>query len=171
MIEEILTFSRIEAGREELRLEMVDLAELAVEACRLVEPLAGQKALAFTYDGPADRLIVQTDAGKMRQILLNLLSNTIKFTERGEVGLRLSDAGGEIIVEVRDTGVGISPDQLERIFEPFHQAAPAGARRGGTGLGLTVSRELARLLGGDISVTSEPNHGSTFTLRIPASER
>ena len=172
MIEEILTFSRIEAGREEVRLEMVDLAELSVETCRLVEPLAAQKSLAFSCHGPTDELVVETDAGKMRQILLNLLSNAIKFTERGEVGLRVTDAGREIVFEVHDSGIGISTDQIERIFEPFHQVdqggAAAGVRRGGTGLGLTVSRELARLLGGDISVTSTPERGSTFTLRIPA---
>ena len=171
MIEEILTFSRIEAGREEVRLGTVDLAELSVETCRLVEPLAAQKSLAFSYDGPTDGLVVKTDAGKMRQILLNLLSNAIKFTERGDVGLRLVDRGPEIVFEVHDSGAGISPDQIERIFEPFHQADPGGGRPGGTGLGLTVSRELARLLGGDIAVVSTPQHGSTFTLRIPTTER
>jgi signal transduction histidine kinase len=104
MIEEILTFSRIEAGREEVRLGTVDLAELSVETCRLVEPLAAQKSLAFSYDGPTDGLVVKTDAGKMRQILLNLLSNAIKFTERGDVGLRLVDRGPEIVFEVHDSG-------------------------------------------------------------------
>jgi len=168
MIEEILTFSRIEAGREEVHFERVDVAELAVETCRLVEPLAAQKALQFRYEGPRDQLFVETDAGKMRQILLNLLSNAIKFTERGTVGLHLTDLGQDILFEVRDTGVGIEADQLDRIFEPFHQATSAGPRRhGGTGLGLTVSRELARLLGGEIEVVSAPQRGSTFTLRLP----
>ena len=173
MIEEILTFSRIEAGREEVRVATVDLAELSVETCRLVEPLAAQKSLAFRYEGPAsgEPLFARTDPGKMRQILLNLLSNAIKFTERGGVSLRVAGTGKEIVFEVRDTGVGIAADQLDRIFEPFHQASSTGPRRhGGAGLGLTVSRELARLLGGAISVTSAPQQGSTFTLRIPASE-
>jgi signal transduction histidine kinase len=172
MIEEILSFSRIEAGREEVHLETIDVAELAVETCRLVEPLAVQKALTFDYDGPTERLFIKSDGGKVRQILLNLLSNAIKFTERGGVSVRVSDEGQEVSVEVRDTGVGIAPDQLDRIFEPFRQATSAGPRRhGGTGLGLTVSRELARLLGGDISVASAPQHGSTFTFRVPAGER
>jgi signal transduction histidine kinase len=172
MIEEILSFSRIEAGREEVHLETIDVAELAVETCRLVEPLAVQKALTFDYDGPAERLFIQSDGGKVRQILLNLLSNAIKFTERGGVSVRVTDEGREVTVEVRDTGVGIAPDQLDRIFEPFRQATSTGPRRhGGTGLGLTVSRELARLLGGDISVASVPQHGSTFTFRVPAGER
>ena len=171
MIEEILTFSRIEAGREEVHLEMVDLTALAAETCRLVEPLAAQKSLAFHYEGPDDRLVARTDAGKLRQILLNLLSNAIKFTDRGAVTLRVIDAGREIAFEIRDTGVGIAPEQLDRIFEPFRQADSTGPRRhGGTGLGLTVSRELAHLLGGDISVVSRPEHGSSFTLRIPATD-
>ena len=169
MIEEILTFSRIEAGREEVHVETVDVAELSVETCRLVEPLAIQKSLAFRYDGPAEPLFAKTDAGKLRQILLNLLSNAIKFTERGAVGLRVIETEREIAFEVRDSGVGIAPDQLDRIFEPFRQATSTGPRRhGGTGLGLTVSRELARLLGGKISVASTPHQGSTFALRIPS---
>ena len=172
MIEEILTFSRIEAGREEVHLETIDVAELSVETCRLVEPLAVQKALAFQYEGPGKPLVVNTDAGKVRQILLNLLSNAIKFTERGGISLRVARADREIAFEVRDSGVGIEPDQLERIFEAFQQASSTGPRRhGGTGLGLTVSRELARLLGGDIAVTSSPQQGSTFTLRIPSGDR
>jgi len=100
------------------------------------------------------------------------VSNAIKFTERGGVNVRVSDEGQEVSFEVRDSGVGIAPDQLDRIFEPFRQATSAGPRRhGGTGLGLTVSRELARLLGGDISVASAPQHGSTFTFRVPAGQR
>lgn len=167
MIEEILTFSRIEAGREEVRFDQVDLVELAVETCKLVEPLAAQKALEFKYDGP-EQLMARTDAGKMRQILLNLLANAIKFTERGGVGLRVADEDDQVVFEVRDSGVGIAPDQLDRIFEPFHQARTTGASRaGGTGLGLTVSRELARLLGGDLLVASSLQQGSTFTLRVP----
>ena len=167
MIEEILTFSRIEAGREEVRLESVDLGQLSVETCKLVEPLAAQKSLAFGYDGP-ERLIATTDAGKLRQILLNLLSNAIKFTERGEVRLTMTADDGDVVFEVRDTGIGISAEQLPRVFEPFHQVDTLATRRlGGTGLGLTVSRELARLLGGDLSVTSALQRGSTFTVRIP----
>ena len=172
MIEEILTFSRIEAGRAEVRLETVDLTALATETCRLVEPLAAQKLLVFRYEEPAEPIVAKTDPGKLRQILLNLLSNAIKFTERGAITVRITDTGREVLFEIRDTGVGIAPEQLERIFEPFRQADSTGPRRhGGTGLGLTVSRELARLLGGDISVVSTPERGSAFTLRIPATER
>jgi signal transduction histidine kinase len=167
MIEEILTFSRIEAGREEIHLDSVDLAQLSAETCKLVEPLATQKSLAFGYEGP-ERLMATTDAGRLRQILLNLLSNAIKFTERGEVRLTLTADGCDAVFEVRDSGIGISTEQLARIFEPFHQVDTLAARRGGgTGLGLSVSRELARLLGGDVSVTSALQRGSTFTVRIP----
>jgi signal transduction histidine kinase len=168
IIEEILTFSRIEAGREEVRLEEVDLTSLTLETCRLVEPLAAQKGLGFTCHAP-ERLSARTDPGKVRQILLNLLSNAIKFTERGEVRLDLSSGRGKILFAVRDTGSGIAPNQQERIFEPFHQAGSPGAHPlGGTGLGLSVSRELALLLGGDIDLQSTVGNGSTFTLHLPA---
>jgi signal transduction histidine kinase len=167
MIEEILTFSRLEAGREVLRLEKVDVVRLAMETCKLVEPLATQKALSFGCESP-QRIEVETDPGKLRQILLNLLSNAIKFTDRGEVRLCISEQPESVLFEVCDTGVGIAEGQIDRIFEPFHQAPTPSARRpGGTGLGLTVSRELARLLGGDVSVTSSPGQGSTFALCIP----
>jgi signal transduction histidine kinase len=167
IIEEILTFSRIEAGREEVHLESVDFVPIVVETCKLVEPLATQKALDFSCHTP-DRSIGITDPGKLRQILLNLLSNAIKFTDRGEVRLDVSVTRDEITFEIRDTGIGIDAAQQQRVFDPFHQVDRMKAQSfGGTGLGLSVSRELARLLGGDITVESEPGVGSTFTLRLP----
>jgi len=141
--------------------------QLAADTCKLVEPLARQKSLSFGCDAP-ERIEMDTDPGKLRQILLNLLSNAIKFTDRGEVRLRISEEPGNVLFALRDTGGGIAEGQLERILEPFHQAPTPNARRpGGTGLGLTVSRELARLLGGEVTVASVPDQGSTFTLRIP----
>jgi signal transduction histidine kinase len=132
-----------------------------------VEPLAARKALGFHCRVP-DRLSIRTDPGKVRQILLNLLSNAIKFTDHGEVRLELSSGGEQAVFAVRDTGPGIPPGETDHIFEPFRQAGIATAHRlGGTGLGLSVSRELARLLGGDIGVESSAGAGSTFTLRLP----
>ncbi len=166
IIEEILTFSRIDAGREESHVEEVDVVQLAEEACRLVEPLAEQKSIRFACETP-NALTMVTDPGKLRQILLNLLSNAIKFTDKGEVRLTVSCNHAECTFEVRDTGSGILPADSERIFEAFYQGN-AGARvRSGTGLGLSVSRGLARLLGGEITLTSVVGEGSTFVVSLP----
>ncbi|HEV2147017.1 MAG TPA: ATP-binding protein [Longimicrobiaceae bacterium] len=171
LIEDILAHARIEAGKEELRLEPVSAADLAREAATVVEPLAAKKGLALLVSVPEDRVSIETDARKVRQILLNLLSNAIKFTERGEVALKLEPApGGGVVFQVRDTGGGIAPRHLETIFEAFEQVDPSLTRREqGTGLGLGVSRKLALLLGGELSVESELGVGSTFTLRLPKS--
>ena len=168
LIDEVLTFSRLEAGRETVVTEPVDVARALDEAATLVQPLAASKGLTFRVEGPAQPLIVATDAGKLRQILVNLLSNAVKFTERGEVVLSARVDGPLLCVEVRDTGIGIAPAHLERIFEPFWQVEAAVSRRApGTGLGLSVSRRLARLLGGELEVESAPGQGSRFCVRLP----
>jgi signal transduction histidine kinase len=168
LIEEILTFSRIEAGREEVHWALADVGEIAREAAALVEPLAAAKRLGFSVrigDGAGE---AETDPGKVRQILLNLLSNAVKFTDAGEVVLEAEADGGGWTVRVRDTGIGIEREHAERIFDPFSQVEQAPSRRvEGTGLGLTVSRQLARLLGGDVEMESVPGEGSTFTVRLP----
>jgi signal transduction histidine kinase/DNA-binding response OmpR family regulator len=167
IIEEILTFSRIEAGREEVQLEPLDLAALVRETASLVEPLASAKELAFHLRAP-DHLRVWTDPGKVRQILLNLLSNAVKFTDEGSVELELRQASGFVILRVMDTGIGIPPEEHERIFEPFRQVEGGPTRRsGGTGLGLAVTRQLARLMGGEVTMESTQGRGSTFTVRLP----
>ncbi len=166
LIEEILTFSRIEAGKEDLLLEPCDLAVLAGEAVSLLEPQARRKGLALAFRAPAELPLV-SDARKLRQVLLNLLGNAVKFTDAGSVSLVVSTEGQTACVRVSDTGPGISPDQLERIFEAFTQADQSMTRRkGGTGLGLAVSRSLAQLLGGELSVDSTLGQGSVFTLRL-----
>jgi PAS domain S-box-containing protein len=168
LIEDILTFSRMEADREELRLERIGLDAILGAAAAMVEPVAEKKGLAFRVRAAPAPVELYTDPGKVRQVLINLLGNAVKFTDTGEVCLAARAEGEEVIFEVHDTGIGIAPDQLERIFDPFWQVDQSVTRQaGGTGLGLTVTRSLARLLGGEISVTSTPATGSTFRVRIP----
>ncbi|HEX2095291.1 MAG TPA: ATP-binding protein [Longimicrobiaceae bacterium] len=170
LIEEILTFSRIEAGKEPVRMERVDLAALVRETVELIEPVAAEHGLPVVLEVPEGEVWWRTDPAKVSQVLLNLLSNAIKFTERGRVVLSLA-VGEEALLAVSDTGIGIAAGDFERIFEPFVQVDSSRTRRaGGTGLGLPVSRELARLLGGELQVASTPGEGSTFTLRLPRLE-
>ncbi len=165
IIEEILTFSRTEAGKEEAQLQRTDVAALAREAAEMIEPQAHARGLYFRahlLEGP--RYVV-TDGGKVRQILLNLLGNAVKFTDDGAVELEVVEVPGGLALHVRDTGPGIAPEHLEAIFEPFRQVDQSSTRqKGGTGLGLAVSRHLARLLGGDVTVVSELGRGSVFSL-------
>jgi PAS domain S-box-containing protein len=168
LIEEILTFSRIEAGREEIHPAPADASAIAQEAAALVEPLALERGLAFRVEAPEAGPPLVTDAGRAQQVLVNLLGNAVKFTDRGEVVLRVAEEPGAVAFAVRDTGVGIAPGQQERIFDPFWQVDQSISRSaGGSGLGLSVARQLARLLGGDVAVASAPGDGSTFTLRLP----
>jgi PAS domain S-box-containing protein len=168
LIEEILTFARLEGGQEEYRPAETSAATLAGEACALVEPLALEAGIGFRIDSPEPDVPLTTDPRKARQILVNLLGNAIKFTRAGEVSLRVEADDSAVRFHVRDTGIGIAPGDRERIFEPFWQAQQGLVReRGGSGLGLSVARQLARLLGGDVTVESTPGEGSTFTLRLP----
>ena len=168
LIEGILMFSRVEAGREEVHLEEVDASELARGTAALVEPLARSKGLHFEVDVAAPTPLIRTDPGKVRQVLLNLLSNAMKFTDDGSVRLVVRPAEGTVHFDVVDTGIGVPAAELERIFEPFRQVEqPNSQRAAGTGLGLAVSRHLARLLGGDLLVDSSPGGGSRFTLHLP----
>lgn len=169
LIEEVLLFSRLEAERERVEPVPIDLAELLEEVHALCEPLALEKGLDFRYrvHSVPDEFV--TDARKLRQILLNLLANAIQFTDGGEVALELEVVGDdELEFRVADTGRGIAPEHMERIFEPFWQAPSAAAgSSAGTGLGLSVTRSLAELLGGSVEVESRPGDGSTFTVRLP----
>jgi PAS domain S-box-containing protein len=169
LIEEILSFARVESGSQEVRAEATDLDALAREAARLIEPAIETQGLRFLVETTGERLVAWTDARMVRQILLNLLANAARFTPPGgEVALRVRATATEAWLEVRDTGIGIAPEHHERIFDPFWQVAQGKNRRvGGTGLGLTVSRRLARLLGGDVTVESAPGAGSTFVVRLP----
>jgi len=167
IIEQILTFSRIEAGREEVHMETVDVTELVRETAALIEPLATARQLGFGCTAP-QQIELRTDPGKLRQIVLNLLSNAVKFTDRGSVQVETLQSDGRVTIRVTDTGLGIPHEQHERIFEPFMQVDEGPSRRtGGTGLGLAVTRHLARLLNGDVTLESTPGEGSTFTAWLP----
>jgi PAS domain S-box-containing protein len=168
LIEEILTYARIEAGREELRLMVVDVRGVVDDAVDILRSDAERKSLSMSVQHADAALGIVTDPAKLRQILLNLIGNAVKFTTAGGVEVRTGRDEGGIVVRVTDTGPGIAADMLETIFQPFTQVDQSTTRRnGGTGLGLSIARRLARLLGGDVGVTSEPGVGSTFALRLP----
>ena len=170
LIDEVLTFSRVDAGKEVVRREDVELAPLVQEAVSMVIPLAESKGISLRDESSNARVV--TDGGKLRQILLNLLSNALKFSDGGDVVVTSESRGDKVSISVTDAGIGIAPENLERIFDPFWQVEQRSTRRvGGTGLGLSVSRNLARLLGGDVTVTSSPEKGSTFTVILPAGKQ
>ncbi len=170
LINDILDLSKIEAGHMEIHPEPMPLSRLAGDLARVFDPLAKQKGLLLTthLDGTCPE-VMETDRQRLEQILRNLLSNALKFTEKGRVDLAVSkNVEGRMVFAVRDTGIGISEEHQRAVFEAFHQADGTISRRyGGTGLGLSISRELARLLGGAISLESTPGQGSTFTLVLP----
>ncbi|HFD81452.1 MAG TPA: response regulator, partial [Gammaproteobacteria bacterium] len=175
LIDSILDLSRIEAGKASLKIGTVDLKALLGEIFQLMHPQFDEKGLRLELDIESEApSTIETDHEKLRQILINFLSNALKFTERGDVVLRLSRNEGEdaaprpLAISVSDSGIGIPADKQELVFEAFKQADGSTSRRyGGTGLGLTISRELARLIGGRIQVHSEEGKGSTFTLFLP----
>ena len=179
MIEEVLAFSSIEAGREVVRPTEFLAADLVRAATAIVDPLARQKHLALEFDLPAQPIRLTSDVDKVRQIIVNLAGNAVKFTDHGRVKITLSEgraqsgdlhrARHEVRFAVTDTGPGISPEDARRLFRPFSQIDAGLTRRhGGTGLGLYISQRLAQLLGGHIDVVSELGVGSTFTLTLPA---
>lgn len=168
LIEEILTFSRMGAARESLDIERTDLGALVREVAEQVGPHAEEEGLDFEVHTPEALALVEIDPGKVKRILRNLLSNAIKFTPEGRIELDVTVRDDQIRLEVTDTGVGIAPEHHEKIFEPFWQVEDANIReKGGTGLGLSVARYLARVMGGDLFVDSAPTRGSTFVVRLP----
>jgi len=169
LIEEILTISKVNAGRGEPDVEIVDLSALLRDAVALLAPMAEAKKLGLALELPDVPIVFPTDPGKFRQIVFNLAANAVKFTKVGELRLALREEGEEgVVLRVSDTGIGISPEDAEHLFESFWQVRQSGQRYpAGTGLGLSITRQLARLLGGDVSVESSPGHGSTFIVRLP----
>jgi signal transduction histidine kinase len=168
LIDEILTFARVDIGRERIRWEAMSVNHTIADSAALVEPMAAAKSIDFIVDLLEEDESIQTDATKLRQMLVNLLSNGIKFTENGEVRVSCLVNNGILELRIADTGVGISAENIEEVFEPFWQAEQTATRKtGGTGLGLSVTRKLARLLGGDVTVASKLGTGTTFLLTLP----
>jgi signal transduction histidine kinase len=177
LLNAVLRFAKLEAGRVHFEVTDVPLAEVFTTVAALIEPQARAKGLALEIEAPAPDLAAVADAEKVRQILVNLLSNAVKFTAAGSVRLGVAvPAADALAIHVRDTGRGIAPSHRDRVFEPFVQETrheppqepphPVGGDEG-VGLGLAISRELARGMGGDLTVESEVGVGSTFTLTLP----
>ncbi len=169
LIEEILDFAKIEAGRATLARDHFDMVAVAEGVVELLAPKAHDKGVALmTLAEPGTPARVTGDAERVRQILINLVGNAVKFTNEGGVCVRIGITPGGVRLSVEDTGVGIPADRLEAIFEEFEQVEEAGSRApGGTGLGLAIVRRLARLMGGDVAVSSVPGEGSVFTATLP----
>ena len=168
LIDEILTFARVDIGRERVRWESMSVNHTLTDAAALVQPMAADKKLRFVVELLDEDQAIQTDGTKLRQMLVNLLSNGIKFTDKGEVRLGCAVNASTLEVRIADTGVGIAAENIEDVFEPFWQAEQTATRKtGGTGLGLSVTRKLARLLGGDVTVASRMGAGTTFLLTLP----
>ncbi|HEX2078097.1 MAG TPA: ATP-binding protein [Longimicrobium sp.] len=171
LIDQVLDMARVEAGTRRVQAEPVSLPTLVREAGEALRGAADARGLSLRVEVRDDLPVVSTDAGMVRQILTNLVGNAVKFTERGGITVRLHPCGEDVCLEVADTGPGIPPELQERVFEPFFQVDPSTTRReGGVGLGLALSREFARLLGGELTLRSAPGQGSTFTLRLPAGQ-
>ena len=172
LINDVLDLSKIEASKMTLHLEDYELLAAIQDVISTVQPLLQKNGNTLLIDCPDDLGLMYADETKFRQCLLNLLSNAAKFTERGTITVRArslaAQAGERIQVSVADTGIGLMAEQIERLFESFSQADSSTTRRyGGTGLGLAISRRFCRLMGGDITVTSTPGEGSTFTVELP----
>jgi signal transduction histidine kinase len=169
IVEEILAFSRLQTGDEQFHREDVDVGEIVREVGAVGQTMAREHGLSMELRAPEQAAAVRTDPTKLRQILLDLISNAVKFTGKGTIALEGSVSNGTTNFRVKDTGIGIAPEYHEKIFEPFFQLEELNTReKGGTGIGLAVARGLARLLGGDITVESEPGRGSTFTVALPS---
>lgn len=170
LINDVLDHARIEAGKVELRPQTMQLGVLLDEIMATAAPLAGARGNRLTLDCAAGEQALEllTDPLRMRQCLLNLLSNACKFTNAGAVTLQVRRCGEELSLAVIDTGPGISPEDLGRLFQPFVQSDSSHTRaHNGAGLGLVITRQLARLMGGDVTAESTPGAGSTFTFRTP----
>jgi PAS domain S-box-containing protein len=169
VLNDILDLSKIEAGKMDLAPEPTDLRDLVERACGLWRPAAAEKGLSFHCEiEPEVPAWVMADPTRVRQILLNLLSNALKFTREGHVRVRIGGRSGALSIAVEDSGPGMTPEVQKRLFETFTQADAGVARTfGGTGLGLAISRRLARLMGGDIRLWSAPGEGAVFTVDLP----
>jgi signal transduction histidine kinase len=172
LINDILDLSKIEAGRMALHLETFSLVPMIKDVAKTIEPMAAKNGNRLVIDCPADLGTIYADQTRFRQSLLNLASNANKFTEKGTVTIAAhhehENGRDWIILAVADTGIGLTPEQMGKLFQEFSQASSATASKyGGTGLGLAISRRFCQMMGGDITVESELGRGSTFTIRLP----
>ena len=169
MVNDLLDLAKVESGKTEVRISAVEVGQVLGAVRALMRPLATNEAVTLIFEESAPGLVIETDEAKLGQILRNLVSNALKFTEKGEVRVRVSIPGGDLIsFFVEDTGIGIAPEDLGTIFQEFSQIHnPIQGRVKGTGLGLSLSRKLAELLGGTLLVSSQKGLGSTFTLTLP----
>ena len=172
LITDILNYAKVESGRMEYDIRATRLDQALASVEELVAPLAEAKQISYRLRTECPDVHVRADPEKLRQILVNLLSNAIRYTpEGGRIEVRCSTDDDNILIDVADTGVGIPADKLEAIFEPFVQVdRPYNGQRQGTGLGLSISRDLARGMGGELTVKSEAGRGSVFTLRLKAAK-
>jgi signal transduction histidine kinase len=173
IVNQVLDFSKAEANEIVLHPETFNVDEVLREIVDTVEPMAARNGNRLTTEIGSDSGAVHTDLTRFRQSLLNLAANACKFTQNGEISLAVRRERSEpvdwLVVNVRDTGIGISPEQQAKLFQAFTQADASTTRQyGGTGLGLAISRKMCRLMGGDISVKSELGKGSNFEMRLPA---
>jgi signal transduction histidine kinase len=174
LVDDMLDLSKIEADKIEVRVEQLDVQHSLGEVVEQLKPLANNKELYLRLEMPHDLPMVIADGHRLRQVAINLVSNALKFTEKGGVTIRcqLVREGQMVKISVHDTGIGISPAALSYIFEAFRQADGSTTRRfGGTGLGLTIARKLVELQGGDVAVESIPGYGSTFSFTLPVVPR
>jgi PAS domain S-box-containing protein len=170
LINDVLDLSKIEAGRLELYLETFDLETTIRDVAMTIEPLVDKNSNTLVVEVAPGLGSIHSDVTRLRQVLLNLLSNACKFTEQGTISLTAERLGAEVVLSVTDSGIGMTPEQVGRLFEPFSQADASTSRKyGGTGLGLAITRRFCELMGGSVSVTSEPGQGSSFTVRLPIS--
>jgi signal transduction histidine kinase len=169
MVNDLLDIAKIEARKVDLRLEEVSVAEIFAGLRGMFRPLATNEQVALTFEDPDEPIVLITDAQRVAQVLRNFVSNALKFTSEGEVRATARLAEGDAVrLEVADTGVGIAPEDQKRIFDDYVQVdGPIQKRVRGTGLGLPLTRKLARLLGGAIELESRPGEGSRFSLVIP----
>jgi signal transduction histidine kinase len=169
LINQVLDLSKIEAGKLELNSQTVELAPLIDEVVGTARQLAQQNRNRLVVETEGNLGAITVDPMRLRQVLLNLLSNACKFTKEGEVKLQARRDTEWVELSVADTGIGMTAEQQAKLFEEFSQADATTAQRfGGTGLGLAITRKLARMMGGDVTVASELGRGSVFTVRLPA---
>ncbi|HET7248605.1 MAG TPA: GAF domain-containing protein [Gemmatimonadales bacterium] len=169
LINDVLDLSKIEAGKMQLHLETFEIAPLVEQVATTIRPLVERNANRLEVSCNPAVGTMRTDTTRLRQVLLNLLSNACKFTDHGRIALEVERAGDGLLFRVRDSGIGMTPEQLGRLFQAFSQAeASTAAKYGGTGLGLAITRRLCQIMGGDIAVESQAGAGSTFTVRLPA---